>query len=263
MHRQILQLMVILTVGTTSAVASAEWGTLEQARLCEKDWATANASPKREDWIADAMKTGKGIAPACKAEIDREAQLCLKDPGLDLELRQRGLKASDGNRYCIVHVFFNMADQFENADRKAKEAEEEAKKQEERKAKDAAEVAARELPKAERKDAKLEKAVADAYHRDYPSGKILKVILGSWSTDYEKDDFGRVIGRDIDATVVNKQQDGKCYLHDELWMQHGNGRSFSGPLSARGAGSASDKEILCTKAEAAGGAVAAKGGKKK
>src|SRR6185312_14258917 len=108
------------------------------------------------------------------------------------------------------------------------------------------------------KDAKLEKLVTAAYHKDYPEGTILKVILGDWSDDYEKDAFGNVTGRDLDATVANKQADGKCYLHNEFWLQYGNGRSFSGPLSARGAGSANDTEILCSKLETAAAAPAAK-----
>lgn len=59
--------------------------------------------------------------------------------------------------------------------------------------------------------------------------KVLKIILGDWSDDYEKDAFGQITGRDLDAFVVNKQPDGKCFIHDEYWLQNGNGRSFSGP----------------------------------
>jgi hypothetical protein len=50
---------------------------------------------------------------------------------------------------------------------------------------------------------------------------------------------------------VNKHADGKCELHGELWMQRGNGNSFSGPLSARGAGSLHQDEILCSRVEGA------------
>ncbi len=60
------------------------------------------------------------------------------------------------------------------------------------------------------------------------------------------------------ATVVNKQPDGKCSLHSELFLQHGHGRSFSGPFSLRGAGSASDDEILCSKVEGKPAAAPAK-----
>jgi hypothetical protein len=39
-------------------------------------------------------------------------------------------------------------------------------------------------------------------------------------------------------------------------MQRGKGKSFSGPLSARGAGSMTKTEILCSKAEAGASASA-------
>jgi hypothetical protein len=75
----------------------------------------------------------------------------------------------------------------------------------------------------------------------------LKVILGRWDDRYEKDAFGRVNGRNVYATVVNKQPDGSCQMHGELWLQHGKGTSFSGPLSARGSGSVEESGILCSK----------------
>jgi len=94
-----------------------------------------------------------------------------------------------------------------------------------------------EVPKATMKNAALEKAVSDAYKRDYEKeNKVLKVVLFGWDEDLEKDDFGQVTGRDMAATLVVKLPDGTCQLHYELWMQHGHGRSFSGPLEARGAG---------------------------
>lgn len=109
-----------------------------------------------------------------------------------------------------------------------------------------------ELPKATMKNAALEKAVADAYKRDYEKeNKVLKVLLFGWDEDYEKDAFGQVTGRDMSATVVVKLPDGTCQLHDELWLQHGHGNSFSGPLSARGAGSMSTTPIGCDKVEGA------------
>lgn len=105
-----------------------------------------------------------------------------------------------------------------------------------------------ELPKAAMKNAALENAVAAAYKRDYEH-KVLKVILQGWDDDLEKDAFGRVTGRNMHATVVTKRKDGTCELHYELWLQRGNGRSFSGPLSARGAGSKDTKALSCAKVE--------------
>ena len=105
-----------------------------------------------------------------------------------------------------------------------------------------------ELPTAKMKDAALEKAVAEAYKRDYPN-KVLKVILFGWDEEFEKDALGQVTGRDMAATVVTKLADGTCELHYELWMQSGNGRKFSGPLHARGAGSMETTAINCDKVE--------------
>lgn len=250
MNHRVVQVVGLVVVGMGSAIAAAEPVTSQQAHLCDKEWATADATPAREKWMVEAMKSGQGISAPCKAEITRRKELCLKDPGLDLYLRERGFKSEDADRICTTRPFFDLQQVVSDEEDKKKTAEADAKAAAEQKAKDAADVAAAELPKAQMRDPKLEKMVADAFKRDYPSSKLIKVILGTWSSDYEKDAFNRVTGRDLDATVVNKGEDGKCYLHGELGMQHGNGRSFSGALSARGAGSASDKEILCEKAEA-------------
>jgi hypothetical protein len=106
-----------------------------------------------------------------------------------------------------------------------------------------------ELPKAGMKNPSLEKAVAAAYKRDY-NNKVLRVILHGWEDEFETDDFGRVTGRDMAATLVTKLEDGTCELHYELWVQNGNGRRFSGPLRARGAGSKETSPIGCDKVEA-------------
>jgi hypothetical protein len=175
----------------------------------------------------------------------------MKDPAMQWKLKDPEYTKGIPGRPCHENVFAGIDEQVINDRNHKKEAEEEAKKKAERDKEAAAKVAAQEVPKATRHDAKLEKLVSDAYHKDYPEGKVLKVILGDWSDDYEKDAFNRVTGRDLSAVVVNKQPDGKCSLHDEFWLQNGNGKSFSGPLSARGAGSASDTEILCSKVESA------------
>ena len=110
------------------------------------------------------------------------------------------------------------------------------------------------VPKAAMHDGALEKAVATAYGKAYPGNKILKVVLGHWADEYEKDALGRVTGRDLYATVVNRHPDGKCELHGELWLQRGHGKAFSGPLSERGAGSLETSEISCSKIDGGGGA---------
>lgn len=255
MNERSTQLAAILAVGFASVgVAHADhYGTVEAAHACEKEVAAA-AGGSAYKWIDEAMKTGKGLSAECKAELDKRLPACLKDPFMKRELTDPELNKGNPNGVCYAKTFADLSSQLADEKQDKEQEAEKAKKQQEAKAKQAADVAATELPKAEKRDPKLEKAVADAYKKDYPEGtKVLKVILGTWSSDLEKDDFGRVIGRDLDATVVMKDDAGRCWLHSELFMQKGNGKSFSGPLAARGAGSASDKEILCSKADAAAG----------
>jgi hypothetical protein len=185
-------------------------------------------------------------SPECKAEIDKRAQNCMNDPREASNLAKshewypndKAKGDAEALKFCADVATKILKEQMEDLAKKQKEAE-----------KDKAKLESTEMPTAKLHDPKLEKAVAAAYKKDYPEGKVLKVILGEWSDDYEKDAFGRVTGRDLGATVVNKQPDGKCQLHDEYWMQHGNGKSFSGPLSSRGAGSLTKTEILCSKVE--------------
>jgi hypothetical protein len=134
----------------------------------------------------------------------------------------------------------------QNAAKAAKQAEEKA-------AAAKAELEITEAPEECHKNAALVKAVATAFDKEYDGYKAIKVYLDRWvDEDLEKDSFGRVTGRDLSATVFFKDQ-GKCMLHYELWLQHGSGKSFSGPLSARGGGSMHEREILCSKVEAAAG----------
>jgi len=265
--RQLLQVCaVVATVAGVSSTAHAGGtykGTVEDAYKCEAELAAFDAAPNNWKWLDDAMKSGKVFTPACKAELDKRMEVCMKDPAMDWKLKDPERTKGIPGRPCYTDVFAGIDEHVMNDRNHKKAAEEEAKKKAERDEAAAAKVAAQELPKATKHDAKLEKMVSDAYHKDYPEGKVLKVILGDWSDDFEKDAFNRVTGRDLSAVVVNKQPDGKCSLHDEFWLQNGNGRSFSGPLSARGAGSASDTEILCSKVEGAASASATKATPKK
>ena len=248
----LLGLTVVALIQSSPALASNSV-TPEQAKACDKELADSASWGNMQKWpypLVGKLKEG-AVSAGCKAEIERRATACTNDPSMqgsfrDIRSDNPGMTIND---MCNNRAFSQMGDDQVNAARK----EAAAKKAEEDKA--AADkvrqekVAQTELPKATRKDAALEKAVAAAYDRDYPGNKVIKVILGNWSTDYEKDAFGRVTGRDLDATVVNKHPDGKCELHYELWMQQGKGKSFSGPLSARGAGSMQKSEILCSKVE--------------
>jgi hypothetical protein len=226
MNRSLARFAVFAMLLGTSASALAEqgpWGTPAESKPCQ---ATLDS-------------------PECKAEISRRAQNCLADPREDQRTwQERGDKskeAHDARRlsFCTdvaTDIMKRQMDRLADDEKRAAEAK--------------AKVEGVELPKADQHNAGLEKAVAAAYAKDYPGGKIVTVILGRWSDDYEKDAFGRVTGRDLFATIAAKKPDGTCTIHGELWLQHGKGKSFSGPLSPRGAGSAEDHEILCDKLEA-------------
>jgi hypothetical protein len=261
MNRRIVHVLAMLTiaVGFTSVAQADNYGPLADAYKCEKEVDAVANEGGASQWSAAARKSGKGLSAECKAEIEKRIPACEKDPWMKRELTDPELNKGDPKGLCFDKAFSNVWEQIINDRNSKKQAQEEAKTKEEAKAKGAAELAAVELPKPQMHDGSLEKAVSDAYHRYDPPAKVIKVVLGKWADELEKDALGRVTGRDIYATVVNKQPDGKCLLHGEYYMQHGNGRSFSGPLSARGAGSASDKEILCEKI----GAGASKGGTKK
>lgn len=248
MTRQLVQMLLTTAtvVGFTSVAHAAAWGTLEDAYKCEKE-VDAVGQGSTDEWLTAARKSGQGLSAVCLAEIEKRVPTCEQDPWTQRVMKDPDLKLGDPKSYCFVKSFASVWEQVVNDRRAKKDAEEQAKVKEEEKAKEVAQRAAVEVPQPKMHDASLEKAVADAYHRYDPPAKVIKVVLGRWADDLEKDAFGRVTGRDLDATVVNRQPNGKCVLHNEYYMQHGNGRSFSGPLKARGAGSASDKEILCEK----------------
>jgi hypothetical protein len=255
MKRTLARLVILATLLVTGSRASAGIDlTPEQIKTCEKTFQDSKSWGSIWNWpypLVAKLKDGS-VSPECKAEIEDLAKKCMtsdseKNRYKDLAAKNPGMVLAD---WCNNSTFSSMGDSYTYELQKvesAKKREAELAAEEQKRQGETAKV---ELPKATQHNAGLEKAVAAAYAKDYPEGKVLKVILGSWADDMEKDSFGRVTGRDLNATVVNKQPDGKCQLHDELWMQHGNGRSFSGPLSARGAGSMTKTEILCSKVEA-------------
>ncbi|HEX4460313.1 MAG TPA: hypothetical protein VIA18_20185 [Polyangia bacterium] len=225
-----MNIRLVIFAGLCSSVVSSlafaeeqlQWGTPEQAAPCVNGKGFYDGG-----WQLHA-------SDACKAEMARRQALCLKDERMkpaDATVKPEVVESNckHGVGFAIERDMNKFLDAAKDAAGKAK-------------------MEATAVPKADQRNPALEKAVAKAYAKDYPSGKIIKVVLGRWADDYEKDAFGRITGRDLYATVVNKQPDGTCQLHGELWLQHGKGKSFSGPLSARGSGSAEDSPILCSKA---------------
>lgn len=226
--------VIVMTAGV--AVAGPPWGERKDMAVCAK---SLDRLSNAEACI-DGPK--KDLPEDCKAEIQKRIEVCKKTPTADQEAiddcnRQRKLPdpAKEPDKYCTSVVWDEMLNQsrWTPPDPSV------------------------EVPKATMHDAKIEAAIKLAYEKDYHGvNKVLKVVLQGWEDEYEKDDFNRITGRDMDATVVNKQPDGTCSLHSEMFMQHGNGKSFSGPFELRGAGSAHDQAILCEKVEPAAKAAA-------
>lgn len=241
----ILAALVAATTATT-ARADAKWGTPEQAAVCTKDCDYYNG------W-------NEHPAPECKAELERRTKACLADPKAKAEFDAWVKSYKDAKSTAKLP---SWTDNCNNEGKRDLETSMDAYKnvcaQKKRDDEAKAKLESTEVPKATMHDAKLEAMVEKAYKAGGYENKVLKVVLEGWSDDYEKDAFGQINGRDLAATVVNKQPDGKCFLHGELFLQHGHGMKFSGPLTLRGAGSATDDEILCSKVEGKPAAAPAK-----
>jgi hypothetical protein len=218
--------MVAVLLGSTPALA--DWGTVTSAEVC-----------------ADLSKWS---GPECQGEIQKRIKVCLTDGDMAMDLAQLGYTGGDDvppevTKLCKKEATKEIQKQLATVSRDKVEHDKRVKEEAEA-------LKTREVPAPGMKDAKLEKMVADAFQKGYgdTKAKVLKIVLDRWvDEDLEKDSLGRVTGHDLSATVVKKLPDGKCYLHYELWLQHGDGRSYSGPLTPRGGGSWVDTEILCSK----------------
>lgn len=235
-----ISLLAVLVAAMTSTVAradTAKWGTPEQAAVCTED--------------CDYHASWKNTASAeCKVEIDRRSKACVADPAKKKEYDAWVKSYKDAGSTTKLQSFEeSCADDAKRDIEASMDAYADSCKKQKAEADHKAKLDATEMPKATMHDAKLEAAVKKAYVDGGYENKVLKVVLQGWDDDYEKDAFGQVTGRDMLATVVNKLPDGTCSLHEELFLQHGHGNSFSGGLSLRGAGSASDTEIMCSKVE--------------
>jgi len=233
----ILAALVAATTTTAARADDAKWGTPEQGAVCTKDCDYYN------NWKDTAT-------PECKAELDRRTKACLDDAKEKAEFDAWVKSYKDAKSTAKLPTYPEACSDHAKSDleNSMNRYEDICKKKKDDDARQA-KLEATEVPKATMHDAKLEAAVKKAYIDGGYENKVLKVVLEGWDDDYEKDAFGQVTGRDMLAAVVNKQPDGKCSLHEELFLQHGHGNSFSGGLSLRGAGSASDTEILCSKVE--------------
>ena len=238
----ILAALVAVTTTTTARADEPKYGTVEQAAVCTKDC----------DYYSNWRETA---TPECKAEVDRRTKACLSDPNAKKSYDAWVKSYKDAKSDAKLQSFADSCDndvkmEMESAMNRWEDICKKKKEDDAAKAK----LESTEVPKASMHDAKIAAAIKKAWEDDtHGEYKTLKVVLGGWDDDYEKDAFGQITGRDMLATIVNKRADGSCWLHEELFLQHGHGMKFSGPFELRGAGSASDTEILCSKAEGKAG----------
>ena len=241
---------------STSVSASPDWGTMEQARVCTKEFTDTHDShgdtPDNNAWggniykkpklIDDALASGK-VSAECKTEVERRAGVCMTS------------KYRNAVNLCNRDAVFAIFNQLLNDPVLKKKIDDEAnaKKAADDKAAYEAKIAKVELPKPEKKDAAIEKQIAAAYKEAYPDNVILMVILQSKDWTTERSNYGVITNRTFQAIVVNKHKDGTCQLHNEAWSQEYIGNKFTGKLSQRGAGSQSLSGILCEKVPGAKG----------
>jgi len=217
-------MIALLAVAATPALADDRqktdpWGTVEQAHACtvkDVNWSATS--------ITYTLEHNKEMSDACKTETRERIAACTADPKQKPIFDKKKDDYPKGfDDYCAQTAFTRIQRQVTVKD----------------------DV---ELPKPGKKDAALEKLIGAAYAKAYPDNKVLKVIIVSddWST--ERNDYGTVIGRNIQAFVANQQEGNYCQLHSEAWYQEYIGGKFSGPITQRGAGSQQLTGILCSKA---------------
>ena len=219
----------VIVMTASVATAGPPFGSRQDVAVCAK-------SLERLSNAEACVDRPKDVPADCMAEVQKRIEVCKKKPkdanAEEIDDCNRHMQlpdpAKEPDKFCVPIVW----DQMLNQSRwKAPDP-------------------SVEVPKATMHDAKLEGMIKAAYEKDYHGvNKVVKVVLQGWEEEYEKDAFDRITGRDMDATVVNIEPDGTCSLHSEMFLQHGSGKSFSGPFELRGAGSAHDQTILCEKVE--------------
>ncbi len=230
----------------TPAFADDDWSADDQAK-CTAEFDQKAPEFVNGGWVT--YKNGKPHGPEkatadCKAVVEKHAEVCLADAAQQKKKKTSTIIKNGGSDqlYCENEAWMGLLRTRQKADAEAKKVEDKRKADEKRKA-DADKAT---VPAAGKKDATIEAWVKAAFAKAYPDAKILKVLLVSddWST--ERNDYGTVIGRNIQAVIVNQQKD-VCEVFSEEWYQEYIGGAFKGPLTERGAGSLQRYDITCSK----------------
>jgi hypothetical protein len=251
--------MTLVATMLASATAAADpwsaWPAADEEK-CAKEVTKGVPEFVNGSWVTfgkkGAPEAAANASAACKAEVEKRAEACLKDPDQQRKIKELG---SAGNRqgliiqrggaggprlYCADAAWDKLLEQ------RAKVAAEKAKADAEKKAADERRANAEkaEMPKAAKKDATIEGMVRTAFAKEFTDSKILKIVIVSSEWTNEHDNFNRLIGRNIQVAVVHQKKD-ICEVHSEAWYQEYKGGRFTGPLSERGAGSLERYEIAC------------------
>jgi hypothetical protein len=258
-------IVLIATVLAGAPPAFADdnaWGTPEDTEKCVKELTDSTKEFVNGSWVSFGHRVnGKYVndnkvyepdnaSGDCKAEVAKRVDVCLKDPAIAPRLKPTNednkynaiLKkgGADGPRLICADEAFNRI----GLQRKKALADKAAA--EERKAN--AEKA--ELPKAAKKDASLEKAITTTFKKAFPDAKVIRVIIidKDWAT--ERNNFGTIIGRNIQAAVIEQQKGEElCEIYNELWFEEYIGGHFKSSVDERGAGSLQRTPIVCSKAK--------------
>ncbi|HET9992026.1 MAG TPA: hypothetical protein VFQ65_26030, partial [Kofleriaceae bacterium] len=129
--RSLLQACAVVAIvagaSSTAHAGDTYGGTIAEAYKCEAEIAARDAAPDQWKWLDDAVKSGKGFSPACKAEFDKRMQLCLKDPSIQWKLKDPEISKGIPGRACHQSVFGGIWEQVINDRNDKKRDEEEAK----------------------------------------------------------------------------------------------------------------------------------------
>jgi hypothetical protein len=220
------RIVLVVAMAASSTALAADWGKASDPEAC-KPVSSYNVA----------------AYPKCKESVDPMVEKCLADP--EFKKRLEGGGWVDGKNVSKLE-----RDKGKRIPEIAYETcAEEALKRIEKQGKDdklAADVANTEIPKPRWKNPAVEKLIAAAFKRDWSEDgqKLVLVVLDDEKWDIQRNGLGVITGRAMGATAVFRQGD-KCKIHQGIWIQPHNGKTFAGALAEDGTGV--EKELVCTK----------------
>jgi hypothetical protein len=240
----IILISTLIAAATPAFAEDDPWGAPEDSDKCVNDhlgesWVTfKNKVPVERD----------GASADCKAEVAKRATVCLKDPKMEAKLKPTAVNnkpnailksgGADGPRLvCADEAFSRISEQHKKWVYEKQFAE-----------KRKADAEKAELPKAAKKDAAFEKAVTATFKKAFPDARFIKVIIVSSDWIVDRNNFGTITGRHLQAAVIDQQKgDDLCEIYSEAWEQEFINGRFQSSVSEGGAGSLERTPIVCSK----------------